>query len=102
MIIRDSKLIELREKIENGSPQTSFSQFAGRQIPFLFRVCQDYAFDFNKCLEAIRELESEVYLPLNKIAKELGLKESHQYMFDIFNQNDEPDLITSSAANDST
>ena len=67
-------------------PQALCQSFAGRSIPFLFRICQKYAFDFNQCLEAIRNLESDVYLPLNKISKELGLKESHQYMFDIFNQ----------------
>ena len=49
----------------------------GRVIQFLFKICSKYGFDFNMCLERICELESDVYLPLNKIAKELGLKESH-------------------------
>ena len=47
-------------------------------------------------MEEIRSLESDVYLPLNKIAKELGLKESHQYMFDIFNQVE--DVVTTNTS----
>ena len=45
-------------------------------------------------------LESEVYLPLNKIAKELGLKESHQYMFEIFNQVE--DVLTTTSTVDTS
>lgn len=102
IVIRDSKLLELREKIESVAQGNQFGQvqgYTGRQIPFLFRICQKYAFDFNMCLEVIRSLESDVYLPLNKIAKELGLKESHQYMFEIFNQVDEGTAMSTSSSN---
>ena len=81
-MIRDRQLLELRDKIESSQYG---ALLAGRKIPFLFKICHKYALDFNQCLEEIRQLESDVYLQLNKIAKELGLKESHQYMFEIFN-----------------
>ena len=92
-MIRDSKLLELREKIENSPVQPGLN-LAGRQIPFLFRIARKYTFDFNQCLEAIRTLDKDVYLPLNKTSKELGLKESHQYMFEIFNQTEEATAAT--------
>ena len=39
-------------------------------------------------------MDKDVYLPLNKTSKELGLKESHQYMFEIFNQTEEATAAT--------
>jgi hypothetical protein len=58
----------------------------------LFKICQRNGLDFNACLDKIRDQESEVYLHLNKIAKELGLKEPHQHMFRIFYQAEDEDM----------
>jgi hypothetical protein len=58
----------------------------------LFKICQHNGFDFNACLDKIRDQESEVYLHLNKIAKELGLKEPHQHIFRIFYQAEDEDM----------
>lgn len=89
IVIRDEKLLQLRDKIEAASLQGSGAGFLkGRVVQFLFKIGQQHGFDFNWCLDQIRDLESEVYLPLNKIAKELGLKESHQYMLQIFNSEE--------------
>lgn len=38
IVIRDSKLLELREKIEH-SPPIPGSNLQGRQVPFLFQIC---------------------------------------------------------------
>ena len=77
-MIRDEKLLQLRDKIEAAANLTGNNNFLkGRVVQFLFKICLAHGFDFNWCLDQIKELESEVYLPLNKIAKELGLKESH-------------------------
>lgn len=76
VLIRDNKLLELRQRFEQQKEPTLGSQ-DNRTIQFLFKICQRNGLDFNSCLERIREQESEVYLHLNKIAKELGLKEPH-------------------------
>lgn len=72
VLIRDSKLIELRSRLEQQSTMQP-----RRVVQFLFKICQRNGLDFSACLDRIREQESEVYLHLNKIAKELGLKEPH-------------------------
>lgn len=93
IVIRDEKLLQLRDKIEAASLQSGGGGVPkGRVVQFLFKICQQRGFDFNWCLDLIRDLESEVYLPLNKIAKELGLKEPHQYMLQIFTS--EEGLVT--------
>jgi hypothetical protein len=74
VLVRDSKLLELRPRLEQ---QREPAIGTNRVVQFLFKTCQRKGLDFNACLDRIREQESDVYLHLNKIAKELGLKEPH-------------------------
>lgn len=58
-------------------------------MQFLFKICQLEStkmspasrLDFSQCLAKIRESESDVYIPLSKSAKALGLVQSSHFSY---------------------
>ena len=71
VLTRDSKLLQLREKLEEGQSATS-----GQKIEFLFKLCIKQQIDLAQSLKQLEEIDQDVYLTLNKQAKELGLRQT--------------------------
>jgi hypothetical protein len=71
VLIRDSKLLELRDKLE----QTLSGEFPpGSKVHFLFKACTNV--NLLAALQTVEAQDSETYLCLNKLAKSLGLKQT--------------------------
>ena len=71
VLTRDSKLLELREKLEQ-TPQGEFPP--GSKVQFLFKSCKHV--NLLAALQTVEAQDSETYLYLNKLAKNLGLKQT--------------------------
>ena len=71
VLTRDSKLLQLREKLEETQ-----SAFAGRRVDFLFKLCLKHQIDIDQALTRLQSIDPDVYLVLNKQAKELGLRQT--------------------------
>lgn len=74
VLTRDSRLLQLREKLE----EQQSAAYAGKRVDFLFKLCLKYNLDFDRAFEQLSKLDSEVYLIMNKQSKELGLCQKHQ------------------------
>ena len=92
VLVRDARLLELRPKLEQSTATLHNPAFRGRQVQFLFKICQaeesklggsqqPVRLDFGKCLAKIREMQSDVYIPLSKAAKALGLVQSTHFSY---------------------
>ena len=71
VLTRDSKLLQLRDKLEENQ-----SVFAWKRVDFLFKLCVKHQIDIDQALTRLQKIEPEVYLTLNKQAKELGLRQT--------------------------